>query len=78
MCGWVTSPAVQGRSGSGEVSQFGGGKGMGGERTMGGHAVREDRVELVGRHGAVGYEGVQEGTVHICVALVGRHVAHEG
>jgi hypothetical protein len=37
---------------------------------VGGHAVREDGIEFVGGHGAVGYEGVQQGAVHVCVAFV--------
>jgi hypothetical protein len=44
---------------------------------VGSHAVREDGIEFVGGHGAVGYEAVEQGTVHVCVAFVWRCIAHE-
>jgi hypothetical protein len=45
-------------------------------RTVCGHYVCEDWLDLFVRHDAAGEEGLEKGAVHVRVALVWRHIAN--
>jgi hypothetical protein len=46
-------------------------------RTVCGHYVCEDWFDLFSGHDAMGKEGLEEGAVHVGVALVWRHIAND-